>query len=134
MYLLDTNILSELIKKHPNKVFIERLRKIPGNLLFTSSICVMELRYGSARRPDHKEFWQRIKKEILSRVNILVFASTQAVKTGDILVYLYQKGKPIGLEDIMIAATALCTNCTVITANVRHFKEIPGLKVENWLT
>ncbi len=134
MYLLDTNILSELIKKHPNKVFIERLRKIPANLLFTSSICVMELRYGSARRPDHKEFWQRIKKEILSQVNILVFASIQAVKTGDILAYLYQKGKPIRLEDIMIAATAFCANCTVVTANVRHFKEIPSLKVENWLT
>ncbi len=48
MYLLDTNILSELIKKQPNRNLMERLTAAPATSLFTSCVCAMELRFGSA--------------------------------------------------------------------------------------
>src|SRR5262245_22565591 len=58
MYLLDTNALSELLRKRPKPQFLTRLRRHPPEIFFTSSICVMELRHGSRRREDHEVFWQ----------------------------------------------------------------------------
>jgi predicted nucleic acid-binding protein len=56
MYLLDTNALSELLKKRPKPQFLTHLRRHPAETFFTSSICVMELRHGSWRREDHTVF------------------------------------------------------------------------------
>jgi predicted nucleic acid-binding protein len=53
MYLLDTNALSELMKKRPRPAFLARLRRHPADVFFTSTICVMELRHGSRWREDH---------------------------------------------------------------------------------
>ena len=85
MYLLDTNILSELIKKHPSPLVLSQLGSKPAHTLFTSSICIMELRFGSALREDFETFWQRIVKEIISRVNIIPIGEKEALATGDIL-------------------------------------------------
>src|SRR5215471_2712144 len=82
MYLLDTNALSELLKKRPKPQFLTRLRRHPSEMFFTSSICVMELRHGSRRREDHTVFWQRITHEVLSRVTILDFSVSEAVVAG----------------------------------------------------
>lgn len=133
MYLLDTNILSELIKKQPNPSFLARLRSVPFQSLRTSSICVFELRFGSALRDDFKIFWQRIKDGILSRISILQFGEKEAYIAGDLLASLHKSGQKIGVEDIYIAATALSNKCTLVTANTRHYTRIKGLKIENWI-
>jgi len=133
MYLLDTNALSELLKKRPKPQFLARLRRHPPQMFFTSSICVMELRHGSRRREDHAVFWQRIAHEVLARVTILDFSVSEAVAAGDILAYLTRRGELIGVEDVLIGATALVREYTVVTGNVRHFERIPDLQVENWL-
>ena len=132
-YLLDTNILSELIKKQPNPHLISRLASKPPQSLFTSCICVMELRFGSALRKDFESFWVRIGDEILSRVTILPLEHDDALTAGDILATLQRTGKPIGMEDVLIASTALRYQCTLVTANTRHFCNIRELAVENWL-
>jgi tRNA(fMet)-specific endonuclease VapC len=134
MYLLDTNALSELIKKRPQPRFMDRLRQHPVEVFFTSCICVVELRHGSGRRPDKDTFWARIEREILSRVTILDFGLQEALVAGDLLAYLSSRGEPIGIEDLLIGSTAVVRDYTVITANVRHFQRIPNLRVENWLT
>ena len=85
MYLLDTNALSELLKRRPKPPFLTRLRRHPPELFFTSCICVMELRHGSRRREDHVAFWQRITHEVLSRVTILDFSISEAVVAGTFL-------------------------------------------------
>ena len=56
-----------------------------------------------------------------------------AVTAADILAFLERRGEPIGLPDALIAATALDAGLTMVTANVRHFRRIPKLRVENWL-
>lgn len=132
-YLLDTNILSELIKKQPNPHLISRLASKPPQALFTSCICVMELRFGSALRKDFESFWVRIGDEILSRVTILPLEHDDALTAGDILATLQRTGKAIGMEDVLIASTALRYQCTLVTANTRHFYNIRELAVENWL-
>jgi len=134
MYLLDTNALSELIKKQPQSRFVDRLRRHPAEALFTSTICVMELRYGSSRRADRQAFWDRIRREILPRVGILPIGLREALLAGDVLADLSLRGRRIGPEDLLIGATALAHGYSVVTHNVRHFTRIPNLHVENWLT
>ena len=133
MYLLDTYILSELIKKSPNPNVLSHLNTKAAQTLFTSSICVMELRFGSALREDSEVFWQRINKEIISRVKIIRLGLKEALAAGDILVSLRKSGQIIGIEDVLIAASALSNQCSIVTANTRHFSRISGLKIENWL-
>jgi len=107
MFLLDTNALSELIKKRPKPLFINQLRRYPPEAFYTSIICVMELRYGSSRRPDKESFWERIEHEILARVTILGLGMNEALRAGDLLVHLSRRGELIGLEDLLIGVTAL---------------------------
>jgi len=133
MYLLDTNILSELIKKRPNPNFIKKLRSKPSHALHTSIMCVFELRFGSALRDDFKTFWTQIMNDIISRVIVLPFGENEAYIAGDILAYLKKSGQKIGTEDIFIAATALSQKCILVTANPRLYSRIKGLTIENWL-
>lgn len=133
MYLFDTNILSEVMKKSPTPALMERLSRISASDQFTSCICVMELRYGSRRRPDHKIFWQRIETEVLSKVVILPITVEIAIISGDLAFILSGKGRGISPEDLLIAATAIRNDLILITANERHFIGIPNLKVENWV-
>ena len=133
MYLLDTNALSEPMKRRPQPHFMARLRQYPMDAFFTSSICVMELRHGSSRRPDRETFWQRIEANILSRVAVIAFGWQESLLVGDVLAHLARRGKLIGVEDLLIGATALSHGYTVVTANIRHFQRIPNLQVENWL-
>ena len=76
-YLLDTNILSELLKKRPNPHLIVHLHLKQSESFFTSCICVMELRFGAALRSDAEIFWERISEEILSKVTILPIESAK---------------------------------------------------------
>jgi len=133
MYLLDTNILSELIKRKPNANILTRLGLEPSRTLFTSCICIMELRFGSALRKDFERFWRKITNEIISRVNILPIGEKETVIAGDLLADLRKTGQIIGLEDVLIAASAITHQYTVVTANTRHFSRITGLQIENWL-
>ena len=132
MYLLDTNVLSELIKKNPNPNFMAKLRIIPAEALFSATICIMELRYGALKRGNLVDLWTKIEHQILPRIRILPFSYKEAVKAGDLIHHLYSIGQPIGIEDIMIASIALCNGLTVVSANTKHFSRIPNLKTENW--
>ena len=133
MYLLDTNILSELVKKQPSHDLLQHLQSNPSQSLFTSCICVMELRFGSALREDFESFWKKIEKEIVSRINIMPLGHEEVLIAGDILAALQKKGQPIGIEDVLIASTALSHKFIMVTANIRYFAKIKGLAVENWI-
>ncbi len=133
MYLLDTNILSELVRKSPSSRLLTTLSEQPAASLWTSVVCVVELRRGAALRSDRELFWKRIEREILSRVTVLAFDVSDAILTGDLYASQERAGTLIGLADLMIASTAMENGLAVVTANTRHFRRIPGLRVENWL-
>ena len=133
MYLLDTNILSELVKKQPNPHFLTKLRSEPSQSLHTSSICVFELRFGSALRSDFKTFWPKIMNDLISRITVLPFGENEAYMAGDILAHLQKTAQRVGLEDVFIGATALTHKCILVTANIRHYSRIKDLKIENWI-
>ena len=132
-YLLDTNILSELVKKRPNANFNKRLKSEPSQSLYTSSICLFELRFGSVLRDDSKKFWLRIVDDIISRIIVLPLGENEAYLAGIIQAQLQRTSQKIGLEDIFIAATALINKCILVTANTRHYSRIKDLRFENWI-
>jgi tRNA(fMet)-specific endonuclease VapC len=133
-YLLDTNVLSEVIRKDPNRGVLQRLNEIAARDVVTSAVCVAELRHGAARVAHGALLWQRIAREILSRVDILPMGEAEAVRAGDLLATLEARGEPIGIEDVWIGATALEHRLTVVTRNLKHFRRIPGLASESWWT
>ena len=132
MYLLDTSALSEPLRRRPHPRFSEELMRAPSDGLHTSSVCVMEMRYGSARKGD-ASLWDRIQHDVLAHVQVLPFGEAEAVVAGDLLARLQETGQSIGIEDIQIAATALVSDLAVVTANESHFIRIPGLRIVNWM-
>lgn len=131
-YLLDTNVLSEVMKKRPARTVMQRLAKVPKRALFTSSVCVMELRFGAARAGRIEALWHRIESEFLVRVRVSSIGSREASRAGDILAALEARGETIGIEDVLIAATALENDLVVVTRNERHLARVSGLTIENW--
>lgn len=132
-YLLDTSALSEPLKKQPREAFMRRLALVPSADLYTSSVCIMELRLGCALRGG-AALWGRIQEAALDLVRILAFGEAEARRCGELLAALSKQGKPIGIEDAQIAATALEGDLTVVTFNRRHFERVEGLRVEDWLS
>jgi tRNA(fMet)-specific endonuclease VapC len=131
-YLLDTNVLSEVIRKYPNRGLLQRLSEVAPRDAVTSVICVAELRHGTARVAHGALLWKRIAREVLSRVDILPLGEAEAIRAGDLLATLEAHGEPIGTEDVWIGATALEHRLTVVTRNLKHFRRIPGLVSESW--
>lgn len=133
MHLLDTTVLSEVIRKRPDPGLLGRLAAQPAQTLFTSCISVMELRHGAARRQDHGALWRRIEREILPRVQILGLGVEEAVKAGEVQAHLWAIGRPIDVEDVLIGATALVRGLVLVSSNVAHFARIPNLRVVDWM-
>jgi tRNA(fMet)-specific endonuclease VapC len=134
MYLLDTDTLSNLIKRGPSPNLISRLAAVPVELQFTSSITLAELIYGAYRLGDHGgQLLRQIEHLLLTNLPILPFDAHAARQSGEVRAALERQGTPIGDADLRIAAIALANSLTVVTGNARHFRKVPGLTVENWL-
>ena len=131
-YLLDTNVLSEPLKKRPDAGVARRLGSLSRAQLYTSSVCVMELRAGAQRHSTGPELWTRISRDVLRYVTVLPFAEAEGRRAGDVIARLALIGKPIGVEDVMIAATALEHDLVIATRNVGHLSRVEGARVESW--
>ena len=134
MYLLDTDILSNLVKRTPSTVLIARLASVPPEHQFTSSISLGELIYGAHRLRTHTSLLlQRLDKTLPPNLPVLPFDVAAARRYGAVRAELEHRGTPIGDADLRIGAIALARGLTVVTGNVRHFERIPDLLIENWL-
>jgi len=131
-YLLDTNVLSEVVKKRPSATVIGHLREVPQTALHASVVSVMEMRFGAVRSATGSILWERIRRDVLRRVKILPLGEDEASRAGEILADLEMRGVPVGIEDVMIGATALVHGLVVVTRNVKHLGRIRGLVVANW--
>jgi tRNA(fMet)-specific endonuclease VapC len=129
-YMLDTNVISDLIKNPKGKA-AKRIARVGENSICTSIIVAAELRYGCAKKGSERLF--KAVEELLSEIDILPFESPADVVYGGIRSELERVGKPIGANDLLIAAHASTIDATIVTANVYEFKRVRGLKVENWL-
>lgn len=133
MYLFDTDILSQVLKRAPSPTLLTRVAAVPAEQQFTSAITVGEMVYGAYRsdRPDH--FLRQLEERLWPNIRILPFDRTAAETYGRLRAQLEEAGVPLAEPDLRIAAIALTHDLTIVTGNVRHFSRLPGLRTENWL-
>lgn len=130
--VLDTNVLSELVKPRPNASVSQMILDAPAGSLFASEITRYELRRGALSHPRPDHLWARIQALILPIVTWIPVNAEVSVRTALIAAALDRKGRPVGALDPFIAATALVLGCPVVTRNARHFKAVEGLQVIDW--
>ena len=132
MYLFDTDVLSNLMKRSPSHDLLKRMVSVPVGSQFTSSITLGELVYG-ARRRGSGSLMEKIEERVAAKLPILPFDADAARRYGEVRADLEGQGTPIGDADVRIAAIAFARNLIVVTGNARHFQRVPYLSVENWL-
>ncbi|MBM3948835.1 MAG: type II toxin-antitoxin system VapC family toxin [SAR202 cluster bacterium] len=133
MYLLDTDILSNLYKKAPSISLIRKLAAVPAEQQFTSSITLGEMLYGAHKEgPRGTRLLEWTQSTLLPNLAVLPFDLDAARHYGRIRAELEKRGRPLGDADLRIASIALSRGLIVVTGNVRHFEQVPGLAVENW--
>ena len=129
-YLLDTNIVSELIR-NPQGSVTERVREVGESQVATSIIVAAELRYGAAKKGSARLTAQ--VEAVLGALEVLPFEEPADRVYCVLRAGLEQKGQPIGGNDLLIAAQALSLGFTLVTANEREFAKVEDLPCENWL-
>lgn len=129
-YLLDTNILSDLVR-HPQGKVSQLIAARGEATVCTSIIVAAELRFGAAKRNTPRLTNQ--VESILAVMEVLPFNPPADRAYAQLRLALEQSGLPIGPNDMLIAAQALANACTLVTANVSEFSRVAGLPVENWL-
>ena len=129
-YLLDTNILSELVR-HPQGAVAQAIARVGENAVCTSIIVASELRFGAAKRNAPRLAAQ--VEAILRAIEVRPFDTPADHEYARLRLHLEQAGTPIGPNDMLIAAHALAIESILITANKGEFSRVPGLTVENWL-
>ncbi|OIP71252.1 MAG: VapC toxin family PIN domain ribonuclease [Oscillatoriales cyanobacterium CG2_30_44_21] len=129
-YLLDTNIISELVK-NPNGKIAQRIAEVGEICICTSIVVACELRFGAEKNGSLR--LQQQVDQILELIAVLPLESPIEFHYAEIRSYLEQAEITIGANDLLIAAHGLALNLTVVTANMREFSRVPNLSVENWL-
>ncbi len=129
-FLLDTNIVSELIR-NPSGTVARKIGQVGSRGIATSIISAAELRYGCAKRGSVRLLAH--VDSVLEAIEVVPFAPPADVIDGRIRAELEVTGQPIGPNDLLIAAQALALEVPLITANQSEFRRVRGLTVENWI-
>ncbi len=129
MYILDTNTLIYFFKGIGNVADV-LLSKSPKDISIPS-IALYEIEVGIAKSTNPEKRRNQLES-LVEFVNISSFSSKEAEAAAMIRADLESKGTPIGPYDILIAGTALSTNATLVTHNIKEFKRVSGLHLEDW--
>lgn len=137
MIVLDTNVMSALMRAPDNPGVVAWLDRQPQVTVWTTAICVMEVRFGlrimpAGRRKEAriKEFERILADELQNR--ILPFDSDAAEHTARLMDRRHKAGRAGELRDTMIAGIALAQNATLATRNVKHFSDTGVAIVDPW--
>jgi tRNA(fMet)-specific endonuclease VapC len=133
VYLMDSNVLSDIMRNPNGRAALIFERKVfePGTRLLTSIIVACEMRYGVTKRGS-AALAQRVDRALAS-VEVIPLATGADDMYANLRTELERRGQIIGQNDMLIAAHALALDAVLVTDNVREFKRVKGLKVENWL-
>ena len=129
-YLLDTNIVSDLVR-HPQGRVAHHIREVGEAQVCTSIIVAAELRYGATKKGSPRLTTQL--EAVLGALDVLPFEAPADTAYGLLRARLEQAGQPIGGNDLLIAAQAVALGYTIVTDNEQEFARIDDLPRENWL-
>ncbi len=129
-YLLDTNIVSDMMRNPQGRVF-QRMAEVGEDAVLTSIIVSCEVRFGIEKRQS-KKLAKRFS-DVFGSLQVARLDTSAEEHYAVVRTKLEAMGNPIGQMDMLIAAHALALDAVVVTDNEREFSRVPGLKVENWL-
>ena len=137
MILLDTNVLSALMRSEPEAIVVDWLDAQPSESIWTTSVTVFEIRTGlellpSSRRRRHLEAaFERVLNEDLDQ-RVLAFDVAAADAAGALVARRQRAGKAVEMRDAQIAGIALARKAPVATRNVRHFTDLGVRLIDPW--
>ena len=136
MTILDTNVLSALMHVVPERNVVAWLDRQPRTSIWTTSITVLEIRFGLQTMPGGKRRSALIQsfQELLGKIDhrVVPFDVAAAEQAGDLMASRHRKGRPGDLRDTMIAGIAMAQHATLATRNIAHFEDIPVPLVDPW--
>ena len=130
-YSLDTNICIYLLNGSSDKLK-KKLLSLPPKRITVTTIVKADLLYGAEKSIKKKENREKVEK-FLTQIEVQPFDEKSAIIYSKIRAKLESTGKIIGANDLLIASIVLANNDALVTNNVKEFKRVPNLKVENWL-
>jgi len=136
MIILDTNVLSALMRQVPDKNVVAWLDRQPRTSIWTTSVTVLEVRFGlqilagGKRRSALVQAFEVALDTIEHRV--APFDIVAAQQAGDLMASRHKKGRPGELRDTMIAGIVLAQHATLATRNTAHFDDISARIVDPW--
>lgn len=128
--LLDTDICIAILNRD-ERVRSHLERHVPSTIRM-SAITLAELRFGIAKSAQPRRATANLNL-LRAKVGVVPFDEVATDRYGELRALLEKRGTPIGPLDTLIAAHALSLRWTLATHNVREFRRVPGLSVENWL-
>jgi toxin FitB len=134
-YILDTNVISELVTARPHLKVANWIQSVDGNQVFLSVIAIGELKKGIEKLPDSDKkvkLDQWLHEDLLVRFTnqILIIDQVTLLIWGKLIAQLEKMGRPISAIDSLLAATALQWRYTLVTRNTAHF-ELAGIALLN---
>jgi toxin FitB len=137
MIILDAEVLSALMRQTPAKNVVVRLDKQPRTSVWTSSVTIMEVRFGLQVIPlgKRRSLLIRAFDAVLDKVGYRVapFDAAAAQQAGDLMASRQKKGRPGDLRDTMIAGIVLVHHATLATRNMTHFEDLSVPVINPWL-
>ena len=137
MIVLDTNVISALMRKEPEKPVVKWLDAQPAASVWITAITVMEIRFGlhfmpKGRRQDALlgSFELMLKNMIEGR--IASFDAEAGIHAAELLAQRKRVGLPADVRDTMIAGIVLANRATLATRNIQHFKDLPLTVINPW--
>ncbi len=138
MIILDTNVLSALMRTTPDAPVVAWLDHQPAESIWITSITLFEARLGLALLPKSKRrqslesaFAQLLEEDLENRV--LDFDSAAAVEAANLAAERQRRGRPVDIRDTQIAGIALARHAVIATRNSRHFSDLKVPVVDPWL-
>jgi hypothetical protein len=134
--ILDTNVLSALMRETPDTNVIVWLDQQPRTSIWTTSITVLEVRFGLQIMPlgKRRSILMRSFEELIEKIDsrVVPFDDPAAREASDLMASRHKKGRPGDLRDTMIAGIALAQHATLATRNTAHFADASVSLVDPW--
>jgi toxin FitB len=136
LIILDTNVLSALMQGVPDRNVVTWLDRQPRVSIWTTSITVLEIRFGLQIMPGGKRRSALIQSfgELLEKIDhrVALFDVAAAEQAGDLMAFRHKKGRPGDLRDTMIAGIAMAYHATLATRNTAHFEDVSVPLIDPW--
>lgn len=129
-YLLDANVISEIVS-NPRGEAARRLASVGEQNVITSIVVSAELEFG-VRKKRSPQLARQVAN-VMRRIYVAPLAPPADRDYAALRLDLERRGRPIGPNDMLIAAHTMALGATLVTDNVREFSRVRGLRVENWL-